>query len=63
MSKVVSRKVQSAKTAAIIVPRSNKWHAAPSSVPSRFNSTSQPRKTSIVRQDLNSVSEPKHSKR
>jgi hypothetical protein len=63
MSKLIKRTAQSAKTVAVIVPRDNRWHAAPSVVPSRFNSTSQPRRTSVVRPELNSVSEPKNLKR
>lgn len=45
----------------VIVPVTNQGCGAPSVVPYRFNSTSHATRTSIVRPELNSVTEVKFS--
>lgn len=56
---LIVRKANTVKGRAVVTPLTNKWEAAPSILPPRFNSTSGVSQTPIVRSEFSSTSKPK----
>ena len=59
MPKIVVRNDRNWTAAAAVIPHRDSQPIGRDILPRRFNSTTEPRQTPIVRPELNSVSEPK----